>query len=121
MPKSRDHVISIRFKPEEYAELTAKAGAAPIGTFVRETVLDEAAPRSSGWRAAPVEDHTALAQILALLGPHPRIQEFKRAARQVEDGTAESGSEVAQRIAECHSMLADVLSLLMRALGAEKR
>ena len=46
MPRSRDHIISIQFKPEEYAELAAEAGTTPIGTFVHETVWS--CPRLTG-------------------------------------------------------------------------
>ena len=121
MSNRRDHPVSIRFKPEEYAQLVAKAGTTPISTFVRRFVLDEVASRRSGWKAAPVKDQAALAKVLALLGQDSRVQAFKRSAQQIDDGTADCDGDTRQQIAACHAMLADILSLLMRALGAGKR
>ena len=121
MSNRRDHPVSIRFKPEEYAQLVAKAGTTPISTFIREFVLDAVASRRSGWKAAPVKDHAALAKVLALLGQDSRVQAFKRTAGQVDDGTADCDGETRQQIAECHAMLAEILSVLMQALGVEKQ
>ena len=68
--KSREAAkpFSIRLTASEKDFLTAKAGTTPLGLFIRNRLLsDAAAPRASRRAAAP-KDLQALARVLAILG-----------------------------------------------------
>ena len=121
MPTPPDHRLTLRLKPEEYAVLKAKAGNRPLSTFVRELVLDKAAGRRTVSKAAPIKDHKALAQTLALLGQHTLVRSFKQVQRGVDDGTLPEDEETRVLLCACHDLLASVHDLLMRALRVAKQ
>ncbi|MCA8883365.1 MAG: hypothetical protein KDA50_06415 [Rhodobacteraceae bacterium] len=117
MSRQADHRITLRLKPDEYAQITAKAGDIPLSTFIRQTALGASAnTRAKPQRRVTLE--TALAaQLLARLGQHDLIQDFKAAAKDVEDGTLDTDDARLLRIDACHAMLSDIRALLMEALG----
>ena len=121
MPKTPDHRISIRLKPDEYALLAGKAGNKPLGTFMRELALEEAGKRRQPNVYAPIKDHKGLAQVLGLLGQHELVREFKRAEQEVSDGVQHADDETKRLLRECRELLGSVHTLLMRALGVAER
>jgi len=117
MSRSPDHRITLRLKPEEYARIVALAGDAPLSTFIREAALGDA----SGKRAKPqrrvrVDDKQAAA-ILAQLGTHAALHDFRLAACAVEDGVLDADEVRLAKIDEAHALLRDIRAMLMEALG----
>lgn len=121
MPKTPDHRVTIRLKPDEYAVLAAKAGRKPLSTFLRDLALEKAAKIRRSSNVAPVKDHRALAQILCLLGQHNLAQTFKRVGNQVQDGVEPSDDETELLLRECSDHLSRIHKLLMHALGVAER
>ncbi|MDJ0628820.1 MAG: hypothetical protein QNJ44_11215 [Rhodobacter sp.] len=121
MPAKPDRRLTIRFTPEEYAEIAAKAGSQPVSSFLRETVLCDAASRRKSRTPAPIKDHGALAQVLALLGTHALTTTFKSAARAAENGTFVPDELTEASIATGLDALQELKSVLMRALGVTER
>ncbi|MEM9279992.1 MAG: hypothetical protein AAGA76_15605 [Pseudomonadota bacterium] len=121
MPNPPDHRLTLRFKPDEYAVLKAKAGDKPLSTFVRATVLETATIRRKKAKAAPIIDHKAIAQILALLGQHELVQAFKDSGRDTDSGVKPADDETRLLLKECRDLLAAIHNLLMRALRVAKR
>ena len=117
MTKTPDHRITIRFKPDEYALVAEKAGNKPASTFLRELALDKAAKQRKGYKPTPVADHKALAQILALLGQHKLVKQFKQVEKQIDDGLRPADDETILHLRECRDLLAKIHRLLVRAVG----
>ncbi len=117
MPRQTDHRISLRLKPEEYAQITAKAGDTPLSTFIRHTVLGACATKRAKPQRRVNMDTALAAKILARLGQHDLIQDFKAVAKDVEDGTLDTDDARLHRIDACHAMLSYIRALLMQALG----
>jgi hypothetical protein len=117
MSKTPDHRTTIRFKPDEYALVTAKAGKKPVSTFLRDLALEKAAQRRKAHSPAPLKDQKALAQILALLGQHKLVNAFKQAQRHIDNGVKPTDDETLMLLRECRDLLASIHALLLRALG----
>uniref|UniRef100_UPI003BAB2F23 hypothetical protein n=1 Tax=Stappia sp. TaxID=1870903 RepID=UPI003BAB2F23 len=117
MPKTPDHRTTIRFKPDEYALVTAKAGKKPVSTFLRGLALEKAAQKRKENRPAPLKDQKALAQILALLGQHKLISTFRQAQRDIDNGVKPADDETVILLRECRDLLTSIHALLLRALG----
>lgn len=121
MSRHADHRITIRFKPEEYAVLKAKAGNVPLAQFVREQALGAAATKRNSPTRAPHGADRAIARILALLGSSPLVTEFRGVAKAVDDATAPRTDAIEERLAQIDDHLAAIRQHLMRALGVAER
>lgn len=121
MPQRTDHRLTIRFTREEFAEISAKAGNTPLAAFVRERVLEKVSDRRRSPGHAPVKDHVALAQVLALLGPSPLVGSFREAARGIENGSIAASDDLDAVLRAAATDLSEIKTLLMTALGVAER
>ncbi|MGJ8535499.1 MAG: hypothetical protein ACSHYC_25190 [Alphaproteobacteria bacterium] len=121
MPKLPDHRITIRLKPDEYALIVAKSGNKPLSTFLRNLALESAVKCRNAHTPAPVKNHKALSQALALLGQHKLVSAFKKAGKDIENGVQPSDDETKLLLRECRDLLAGIHKLLMRTLGVSER
>lgn len=121
MPKPKQHRLTIRLTPEEYAELQTKAGDKPLAAFVRTAALEQAARRRKTKTRNQIQDRVALAQILALLGNSDLVRDFHCAARDVANGAVPTDETIEQTIARIEANLTQIRALLMRALGVPER
>ncbi|TLP49322.1 MscL family protein [Cohaesibacter sp. CAU 1516] len=94
-----------------------KAGSKPASTYLRELALERAAKQRKGYKPAPVTDHKALAQVLALLGQHKLVNAFKQSEQKIEDGVQPADDETILLLRECRDLLSKIHRLLVRALG----
>lgn len=99
----------------------AKAGNKPLSTFLRNLALEKAAKCRNAYTPAPVEDHKALSQALALLGQHKLVSAFKKAGKDIENGVQPGDDETKSLLRECRDLLARIHELLMRSLGVAAR
>lgn len=114
MPSKPDHRLTIRFTPEEYARLQAKAGDTALSAFLRQAALGEATATRSKPLRRPKADQRVLATILAHLSVHPLVQSFKEADRDTDNITDPATTDSLDR---CARLLEDVRAMLMQALG----
>ena len=121
MPRTPDKRITIRLKPDEYAFLVSKAGNKPISAFLRILTLEKATAKRKSTKPAPIKDHKALAQILALLGQKRLVRAFKQAHRDIENGALPTDGETKQLLRDCKELLNQIHHLLMQTLGVPKR
>ena len=121
MPHATDRRITIRFKPEEYARLEAKAGSRPVSQYIRSAVFEGGAAKRRGANRRVLPDAALAAKVLALLGPHPRLSGFKEAAARIEDGIEPAAEETKVLLSEIRDWLAKLHSLLMAALNVGER
>jgi hypothetical protein len=111
MSQAKDPRVTIRFTPEEYAELRAKAGDQALSVFLREAGLAAAAQKRRKTQARPRLDAQAAAAILARLAVHPHVVAFKAAAEVDVMGEHDA------QTATCQALLTEVRGLLLAALG----
>ena len=121
MPKTPDHRITIRLKPEEYALLQAKAGHKPLSSFLRELALSEADSRRTPNIPAPTKDRKSLAQALALLGKSGLSTSMADMAKAARLGTLPVSEGTETQIRAACDDIAAIKSALMRALGVQER
>lgn len=114
MTAAKDHRVTIRFKPDEYARVLAKVGSTPMSAFVRDAVLEQAVQKRKATAKRVPPDAKAIAQILALLGQNAVVQDFKRAAA-FEDAIEDV--DLRQDIEAGRALLEDIRRLLTDALN----
>lgn len=120
-PKAPDTRVTVRLTHDERKVLEVQAGDIPLSRYIRETVLGKAASNRKKRKTAPIKDHIALAQILALLGNHELVREFRKANDDVEAGIESVEPETARKIEDCHSVISKIHMLLINALGISNR
>ncbi len=120
MSSSQSHRITIRFKPDEFALIQKKAGDEPISVFLRDLIFQEASQRRIKTQRRVGIDAKAAAVILARLGQHRLVAEFKTVARQVDHGVLDANDAELTALLECHEMLCEIRCLLMQAIGQKR-
>jgi hypothetical protein len=115
-PAKRSPPFSIRLDCEERARLEAEAHGAPLGTYIKAKVLGGAPLRS----AASVQDRTALAQALALLGQSRFASNLNQIAHAANIGALVFTDEEAVALAAALAHVSEIRSLLLRATGIRK-
>jgi hypothetical protein len=114
MPRTPDHRLTIRFTPQEYARLQAKAGNTALSAFVRTAALGDAAAQRAKPLRRPKTDQRTLAAILARLSVHPLVQSFKEA-----QGAPDARADESAKLDACSALLEDLRAMLMQALGRQ--
>jgi len=122
--KSR-HILSVPLSPEQMADLARRAGRAPLSAFARAQLFpandNEPAPAARTRRAAPMRDDAALAEILAKLGKTDLGTSFREMARLARLGALPLTPETESYIQQACRDIADIKTLLMKALGIRER
>lgn len=121
MPSQPDHRVTIRLKPSEYAILQKKAGGKPLSTYSRGLLLDQAAAVRTKSKPAPVKDHAALAQVLALLGSSSLMKQFRYAERAIQDGVSIQERDEQLALQQIARDIAEIKAYLMQALGVSEQ
>lgn len=115
--KKRLPPFSIRLSPEERARLAVEAAGAPLGAYIKAKVLGTPLPVRVRRTGLAVEDRTALAQALALLGRSRVANNLNQLAHLANVGalsmTPETEAELCGTLADVQHMR----RLLMTALG----
>jgi len=116
--------FSIRFTPAEKAELEHRAGSAPLGVYARERLLGRAERNYRRLRTkqtkAPTVDRTALAQVLGLLGKSERERNLKYISEAARVGALLLTPDVLEHIDQACRDIAEIKSMVMKALGIKE-
>jgi len=111
--------FSLRLTPEERARLEREAGDRPLGAYIRMRLLtEESAPRRQR-RRRPVEDHAALAQVLAALGRSHLAGNLNQLARAVNSSSLPVTPDTEAALLRACADVAAMRAALLRALGLE--
>lgn len=114
-------ILSVPLSPEQMADLARRAGRAPLSAFARAQLFpaNDNSPISSNRirGAAPVRDDAALATILAMLGKADLGSSLREIARLARLGALPITPEVETDIQIACRDIADIKTLLMKALG----
>lgn len=108
--------FSLRLSPDERTRLAMEAAGAPLGAYIKTKVLGDARIRARRSGLA-VEDRSALAQALALLGRSGTVGNLAEMAQAVRSGSLPITPETeAELLAALHGVH-DMRRLLLLALG----
>ncbi|MGJ8628264.1 MAG: hypothetical protein ACSHXB_14990 [Sulfitobacter sp.] len=120
MSRQTDYRITLRLKPDEYAQLQAMSGNKPLSETARKRIFGETVSKRAVKTRRVNGDRKTFAKLLALLGPHDRVTAFKRIADQVENGVCDSDDETKALIRETRDWLKRIHTLLMKMLGVSE-
>lgn len=108
--------FSIRLSTDERSRLEAEAQGMPLGAYIKAKAIGGPALQ----RAGSVEDRRALAQALALLGKTHYANNLNQLAHLANMGALPLTPEVIEELASTIQVIAEVRSLLLKALGTRK-
>lgn len=117
---TRPAPFSVRLSESDRSRLLAEANGVPLGAFIKAKLLDGQLPvapsrfRRSG---LAVEDRTALAQILALLGRSHMSNNLNQLAHASKMGALPITPETEQELLAALRDVRELRRLLLLALG----
>lgn len=115
--KKRLPPFSIRLSPEERARLAVEAAGAPLGAYIKAKVLCSPLPVRVRRTGLAVENRTALAQALALLGRSRLSSNLNQLAHLANVGALPMTPETETELRDTLTNVRDIRRLLMTALG----
>lgn len=107
--------FSIWLNPAERAFLEAKAGAAPLGSYIKDRALTDQPKKKR--RRGNIADDKALAKALALLGQSRIGSNLNQIAKAANIGTLPVTPDIVEEIETACETIGIVRSLLIEALG----
>lgn len=114
--KKRPAPFSIRLSEEERARLAMEAAGAPLGAYIKAKVLG-APPMRLRRTGLSIQDRTALAQLLALLGKSRLANNLNQLAYAVNIGSLPTTPETEEDLRTALVAVRDMRALLLKALG----
>lgn len=114
--KKRPAPLSLRLSDRERAWLEAKANGAPLGTYIKERIFDEAAGSKLSPRSL-AHDFELLAQLLATLGRSELFANLDSLVQQVEAGNLILSPEAEFEIGVACACVLQMRDDLIEALG----
>jgi hypothetical protein len=109
--------FSLRLSVEERARLTAEAGGAPLGTYLKAKLLGGTVPVRMRRSGLAVEDRQALGKALALLGQSRLASNLNQLAHLAHIGALPVSPEIEAEFQEAVSAVREMRRLLVTALG----
>ncbi len=113
----RSAPLSIRLSDAERASLEQKAGGLPLGTFIKQTVLDEAVRPRKARTAPPIRDAEALGRLLGLLGQSRLSSNLNQLAKAANMGALPVTEETEADLRRACAEVLELRRLLLLALG----
>jgi hypothetical protein len=112
--------LSVPLTPEQIADLARRAGKRPLSAFVREHLF----PANDNTRPKPARPRRAelaafAAKVLALLGPVSTT--LKSIAHAMASGVLPFAPDTEAAVLKACADIAEIKSLLMKALGVRER
>lgn len=109
--------FSLRLTKEERAAFESKAGAMPLGAYIKSVVLSDEAPKYRRRRKPPVAEQQLLAQVLARLGQTRHANNLNQIAKGLNQGTLIIDAELEADLNAAIVEVAWMRITLMKALG----
>lgn len=113
--KPRLTPFSVRFTPEERAQVEAQAGNMPLGSYIKTALLTQDAPSYRKRRKPPVKNQELLAQVLACLGSTRLASNLNQLAKATHIGTFYFDADAKIAILRTTNDVAMMRQLLMQA------
>lgn len=115
--RKRASPFCLRLSAEERARLTAEAGGAPLGAYIRAKLLGGTIPVRMRRSGLAVEDRQALGKALALLGQSRLANNLNQLARLAHIGALPVSPEIEAEFQEAVIAVQEMRRLLVTALG----
>lgn len=112
--------FSIRLTEDERGTLLSRAGRVPLGTFIRDLLLDGNVQAKRRRSLSPVKDHEALARVLALLGASRIASNLNQLAKAANTGVLPVGPDTEADLREACAAVVAMRAALMKALDLQK-
>jgi hypothetical protein len=109
--------FSLRLTADERALLETAAAGVPLGTYIKAKALGT--PLRVRRSGLAIEDRTALAKVLALLGTSHLASNLNQLAKAANTGSLPLTLETEAELLEAIRAVSEMRSLLMRALGLQ--
>lgn len=109
--------FSIRLSPDERARLAIEAAGAPLGAYIKSKVLGDTGGAENRRPGICLQDRTALAQVLAMLGRSHLANNLNQIAHAVNIGSLPVTLETEHELYSALHDVRDIRRLLMVALG----
>lgn len=115
----KTHPFSVRFTESEKTRLLGLAGDVPVGTYIRCTVLGEAAALRQP-RRQPVRDADQLGRLLGALGQSHLANNLNQLAKAANLGTLLVTPELEADLKRACAEISEMRGMLLSALGIRK-
>jgi hypothetical protein len=118
--RKRDAPFSLRLTKDERARLTAEAGGAPLGAYIKAKLLGGTIPVRMRRSGLAVEDRQALGKALALLGQSRLANNLNQLAHLAHIGALPVSPEIESELKNAVSEVRAMRRLLVSALGLKE-
>lgn len=116
-PGSGSKPFTLRLSDNERSDLERRAGAMPLGAYVKCVLFDDGDKQERRGPRAPVQDRAAMASLLARMGASRTAEWLAMLTHAAESGSLAVDAETTAKLHQaCHDVLV-VRLLLMQALG----
>lgn len=109
--------FSLRLSEEERAQLLARAGALPLGAYIRQQLFGQTAALPRRRIRLPLKDHEALARVLATLGSTELSASLRDMAAAAKRGALPISPETEEQLVQACAAIREMRTELLRALG----
>lgn len=115
--RKRPTPVSVRFTPEERAQLEKESAGMSLSAHIRERLFgDDVSPRQTRGKF-PIKDYEALAKVLSALGRSNLARDFEALAYAIDDGTVHLTPESEKTFREACMAVFAMRNDLVKALG----
>lgn len=113
--------FSVRLSAEQRRELEAHAGVLPLGEYIRSRLFSgELRGKPVRRHPRPVNDHKALAEVLARLGASRLSSNLNQLAKAANSGALPVTPETEEALQQACRDIAAMKAMLMTALGLKE-
>jgi hypothetical protein len=109
--------VTVRLSEQDYARLQQLADGLSLSVYMRAMALQEALPKRKTASRMSVEDRSALAQVLGLLGQSRIANNLNQLAYQANIGALVLDKDTKAQIDEAYEYVVVMRQTLLKALG----
>jgi len=117
----RSPPFSLRLNADERRQLEQDAGRHSMSSYIKSCLFDSDQPAKPARGLAPVKDHEALAQVLALLGSSRLSEHLGELADQAQHGVLPLDGETEAGLRRACDDIQVMRRFLLAALGIRER
>ena len=114
--KPKTNPFSLRLTDEERADLRARAGSIPLGSYIKSELFTDR-PKARRKSVGAVVDQKSIAKALALLGQSRLSSNLNQIAKEANIGTLPLTPDVEADVQQACVHVAEIRAALIDALG----
>lgn len=109
--------VTLRLTEDENRQLRRLAAGMTISAYIRQCIFGDKAAKRTRKNYAPIQDHTELARLLAMLGETRLANNLNQLAHQANCGNLQVDESVLERLEETYGHVISMRDTLIRTLG----